>query len=183
MFERGRYFSTSALRIHYLATDRELSRLGLVVSRRKGNSVVRSLIKRRLREAYRHRKNELPAAFDVVLIPRGSGARPLSDYLEAIGSFTMYATRKHRERSASNDSKDAGDSMDSMDSMDSTEQGGSNDASPAWNKSPHKSPHLEAARPADVASADGGARGSRRPLAGTSPSARRSPPDRRRSPA
>jgi len=72
--DHGRRYRTDVLRINYLATTREHSRLGLVVSKRHGNAVRRNRIKRLLRAAFRHTKHELPSSFDLVLLP-SSGPR------------------------------------------------------------------------------------------------------------
>ena len=45
----------------------ERTRLGLSVSRRVGNAVRRNRIKRRLREAFRHTRADLPHAYDLVI--------------------------------------------------------------------------------------------------------------------
>ena len=50
------------------------ARLGLTVSSKVGNSVVRNRIRRRLREAYRHRRELFPKGVDVVFIARQSAA-------------------------------------------------------------------------------------------------------------
>lgn len=86
MFKRGHCVRTPFLRVHYRRTGRELSRLGLVVTRRMGNAVVRSRIKRRLREVFRRHKAQLPFAMDVVLVAQrqvGSHA----DYVKGYGYF------------------------------------------------------------------------------------------------
>lgn len=57
------------------AEGRDAPRLGLTVSRRVGGSVVRNLVKRRIRESFRARRGLLPASVDVVVIARpGAGA-------------------------------------------------------------------------------------------------------------
>ncbi len=48
------------------------SRLGVVVSKKVGNSVVRSRAKRLLRESYRQHQHELVQPIDLVLVARPS---------------------------------------------------------------------------------------------------------------
>lgn len=96
VFQRGRVFTTPVLRIHYLRSSRELSRMGLVVSRRRGKSTVRSLLKRRLREIFRREKGSLPGTYDLILIPRGQ-ARDFGRFREAVVDFVRYLQGdKHR---------------------------------------------------------------------------------------
>lgn len=49
-----------------------LTRLGLTVSTKVGNAVVRSRIRRRLREFFRARRATLPKGLDMVIIARSS---------------------------------------------------------------------------------------------------------------
>ncbi|QDT15535.1 ribonuclease P protein component [Alienimonas californiensis] len=53
-----------------LYQGRAISRVGLSVSKKNGNSVARHRVKRLLREAFRTSKADLPAGWDFVLIPR-----------------------------------------------------------------------------------------------------------------
>jgi large subunit ribosomal protein L34 len=82
--EQGKGFVDGPLAASYLArpatTTRgppglpAVARVGLVVSAKVGESVVRNLVKRRLREAVRHELSSLPAV-DLVLVARSSSIR------------------------------------------------------------------------------------------------------------
>jgi len=50
------------------------TRLGLTVSSKVGNAVVRNRVRRKLRELFRTRRSELPKGLDMVLIARNSAA-------------------------------------------------------------------------------------------------------------
>jgi ribonuclease P protein component len=55
------------------------SRLGLVVGRKFGHAHLRNAFKRRVREAFRIHRGELPASHDFVVLPRGAGGVPEFD--------------------------------------------------------------------------------------------------------
>jgi ribonuclease P protein component len=63
------------LLVMYIApNDLDLTRVGITVSRRVGNAVVRNRVRRRLREALRARYERLPAPRDIVVVARPASA-------------------------------------------------------------------------------------------------------------
>jgi ribonuclease P protein component len=76
----------STLVVHGRFNGLSHARLGLTVSRRVGNAVVRNRWKRALREAFRQVRHRLPA-LDVVVAPR-PGVRPnTSDLMKSLPSL------------------------------------------------------------------------------------------------
>ena len=106
VFKTRRRFFSPVLRVHYATGEHELSRLGLVVSRKVGRSHDRSRVKRLLREVYRRKKSELPRTLDVVLVARG---RPASynDYLEAFDLFLRFVEKEHQGRRSTDRAEEA----------------------------------------------------------------------------
>jgi ribonuclease P protein component len=58
-------------------SDEKRRRLGVTVSKRVGNSVIRNRVKRRIREWFRHAREGLPVGSDIVVIAHQT-ARDLS---------------------------------------------------------------------------------------------------------
>ena len=86
VFKGGACFRTPYLRIHYRRNRGDLSRLGLVVTRKMGKAVIRNRLKRILREVYRRNKTRLRGPLDVVLVPQRE-PRGFADYLAAFVRF------------------------------------------------------------------------------------------------
>lgn len=75
----------------YLPNGLPFTRLGLTVSSKVGNAVVRARIRRYLRECFRKKKSSLPAGIDLVLIAR-QGAKD-ADLATLSASFDALAAR------------------------------------------------------------------------------------------
>ena len=89
VYDRKRSVSDGVLVVYAAANGLPHPRVGLSVSRKVGNAVVRNRWKRLLREAFRLSQHALPSGLDFVLIPRSGPAEPT---LEAVtASLTKLA--------------------------------------------------------------------------------------------
>lgn len=85
------------------------TRIGLSVSRRHGNSVVRHRIKRLLREAYRQIQHELPEGVDLVLVPRAGIESSVDDYRASLKSLVPRLAERLSKRTEAGTAKTAKD--------------------------------------------------------------------------
>jgi ribonuclease P protein component len=84
VYDRRRSASDSRLLIYGCENELPHSRLGLSVSRKVGNAVVRNRIRRLYREAFRLTRSEIPKGLDLVLIPRGSEIPSLEQLCQSL---------------------------------------------------------------------------------------------------
>ena len=87
----GKRYSTKSLQAHVFYNGLGTRRLGLSVSARVGNAVVRNRVKRLLREFFRLNKGFFPESSDILVTVRSAeGLKRLSDVeaeLKSIGPF------------------------------------------------------------------------------------------------
>lgn len=86
------------LTVHGRANDLPHPRLGLSVSRRVGSAVVRSRVKRMLREAFRLTQRDLPAGYDFVVVVRKHEPAALDDYQRWLAVAAREVDRETRKR-------------------------------------------------------------------------------------
>ncbi len=70
VYKRGRSYANKYLVMYIVDNDLESNRLGISVSKKVGNSVVRHRITRLIREAYRLHQDELLKGKDIVVVAR-----------------------------------------------------------------------------------------------------------------
>ncbi|WP_168205114.1 ribonuclease P protein component [Bythopirellula goksoeyrii] len=101
VFRRHCIVSDDLLVLHAEQGISDETRLGLVVSRKCGNAVMRNRWKRILREAFRLLRSELPSGIDLVIIPRRTGKPATVPSLEqAQASLSGLAGRAERKLAA-----------------------------------------------------------------------------------
>lgn len=91
-----------ALVIYVAVNGLAWSRLGLSVSKRLGNAVVRSYIRRRIREAFRTSKADLPKGLDIICVARTKAKDPQHDLASSLRSLVL---RGFREKPGENRSE------------------------------------------------------------------------------
>lgn len=67
VYKKGRLTFGRYVAVHVLVKDDGPTRIGISVSKKVGNAVVRNLVKRRIREIIRHMSDMLPNSYDIVI--------------------------------------------------------------------------------------------------------------------
>lgn len=92
VYKRGKSYANKYLVMYIVDNGLEINRLGISVSKKVGNSVVRHRITRLIREAYRLHQNDLIQGKDIVVVARvNSKGR---DYWDIESAF-IHLTKLH----------------------------------------------------------------------------------------
>lgn len=92
VYEQGRKWHGRYLMLFVLANGRDTSRLGIAATRKIGGAVQRNLAKRRIREMFR--TTDVPAGFDVVVVPKREFFE--ADWSALCGDFSTALGRQFR---------------------------------------------------------------------------------------
>ena len=77
VYKKGKSYANRYLVMYVLKNDTERNRLGISVSKKVGNSVIRHHLTRLIREGYRLQEDMFNSGLDIVVIARGT-ARDVS---------------------------------------------------------------------------------------------------------
>lgn len=70
VYKTGKSYANKLLIMYVIKTDRPDTRIGISVSKKVGNSIVRHRITRLIRESYRLNKDIVQAGLDIVVVAR-----------------------------------------------------------------------------------------------------------------
>lgn len=85
VYNRGKSCADKYLVMYVLKNELDSNRLGISVSRKVGNSVVRHHVTRLIRESYRLNEDKFHSGFDIVVVARaGTGKAGYSDIERAL---------------------------------------------------------------------------------------------------
>ena len=93
VYKNGKSYANKYLVMYILENERMISRYGISVSKKVGNSVVRHRITRPLRESFRLNEIDFAKGFDIVVIARTT-ARDKN--YEEICSAVLHLGRLHK---------------------------------------------------------------------------------------
>jgi ribonuclease P protein component len=75
LYKAGKSLVHSALVIYYSKNKLGVSRIGITVSKKVGNAVIRNRVKRIIVEAYRSLERLTPVGYDYVFVARGRAVK------------------------------------------------------------------------------------------------------------
>ncbi len=87
VYKRGKSIANRNLVMYVFPNKKNINRLGISVSKKVGNSVVRSRVTRLIRESYRLQEDKISPGYDIIVIARNS--------MNGISYKDTYGSLKH----------------------------------------------------------------------------------------
>ena len=99
VYKNGKSYANKYLVLYVLQNGTEKNRVGISVSKKVGNSIVRHRLTRQVRESYRLHEEEFKSGFDLVFILRAGAKGKLFRDLESamLHLMRVHALRKQNE--------------------------------------------------------------------------------------
>lgn len=82
VYQKGKSVADPCIVVYVLENGLAVNRLGITVSKKIGNSVVRSRVKRIIKEAYRLQQHSFREGYDIVVIARQAAKEKKSTDME-----------------------------------------------------------------------------------------------------
>lgn len=70
VYKKGKSYGNKYLVMYLLANDLEKNRVGISVSKKVGNSIIRHRLTRLIRESYRLQEEKFQCGYDIVIVAR-----------------------------------------------------------------------------------------------------------------
>ena len=93
VYRNGKSYANRLLVMYVLENNLDKNRLGISVSKKVGNSVVRHHVTRLVRESYRLQENIFNSGLDIVVVARANAA---SDSFREIESALLHLGKLHK---------------------------------------------------------------------------------------
>lgn len=94
VYRSDHFAADDILVIRAARNSSEQTRLGLSISRKVGNAVVRNHWKRRIRESFRLQQSDLPAGLDIVVRPRKGAAYDFDAVFRSLKKLCLRLDKK-----------------------------------------------------------------------------------------
>ncbi len=110
VYKKGKSIANRNLVMYVLPNKQNVNRLGVSVSKKVGNSVVRSRVTRLIKESYRLQEENITTGYDIIVIARNSMnglsyKETFSSLKHLLKKHTMYADTKNFEVKSENKSE------------------------------------------------------------------------------
>jgi ribonuclease P protein component len=92
VYQRGKRFGNRNLNFYYIRNKKQENRVGIVVSKKVGNAVVRNRIRRLIKESYRLNQGTIKVGYDMIVVAKKSCFD--KDFKEIEGSLLHILKRK-----------------------------------------------------------------------------------------